>query len=319
MTQAPIKSTLLDWARPLIKEDIINVEDIAATDYSYVLKINTAQTSYYLKKTPPKLYVEANVINILNKECGFKHVPEILAQDDDLHCFFMPACGDLTLRTLFGETLQHNLLDQGIETYTNLQRASADHIQKFLNCGIPDWRVENLPDVYSTLMHDEKRITAWGLTDPEQERLQRSQKLFIKLCDNLDSLNLPAVLNHSDFHPNAMLLDQSSGDINIIDIGEVTIGNPLLPLASCLTNYLDHRWKIRADANAYESIKSATLNHWHLSGDKVMDLVEILGPLNYTLAYRELMELSDYESPKWKTWIKLAFFDYLDQLEQRYL
>ncbi len=314
----PDKDTLINWVKSVLPEPITEVEDIAATAFSYVLKINTSNRSYYLKKTPPKLYIEASVIDILNADCSLENVPQIVAKNNDLYCFLMPSCGDLTLRTLFEDRLQKEHLYKGTQSYVDLQKASSVYIQKFLDIGVPDWRIENLPNIYAAFINDEERLAEWGLNAGEQQRCKYSRELFPKLCAELEGLNLPDVLNHSDFHPNAMLLNQETNEIKIIDLGEVTIGNPLLPLTSCITNYLEHRWKIRADADEYAAIKASILEQWNLRGDDVMDLVEIIGPLNYALAFRELMELCGHNFPKWHKWIKLAFFDYLDNLERRY-
>ena len=116
----------------------------------------------------------------------------------------------------------------------------------FLDIGVPDWRMQNLHNVYRDFIHDEARLSEWNLTDDERRLIDSSEALFVKMCDELEQLNLPDTLNHSDFHPNAMLLDTGTDEINIIDLGEVTIGNPLLPLSSCLTEYLDYRYQVRS-------------------------------------------------------------------------
>jgi hypothetical protein len=310
---------LINWVKTVLPDDITDIQEIAATAYSYVVKITTCTGVYYLKQTPAKLYIEAGVLDILNIECGLKNVPEIIAKNDELHCFLMPACGEQTLRTLFGDTFYKELCYKGVASYVDLQKASTPHFQKFIDIGVPDRRIGNLPNAYADFVNDDERMALWALTPEEEQRCQRSQRLFLKLCEELSALGLPDVLNHSDFHPNAMLLDQHSGDIKIIDLGEVTIGNPLFPLASCLTNYLEHRHKIRADKDEYDSIKMAFLKLWGLSGADVMALVDVVGPLQYAMSFRELMKLSDHNCPKWKSWIKLAFFDYLDNLERRYM
>jgi serine/threonine protein kinase len=313
------KEKLISWAKSVLSDEITGVEDIAATAFSYVLKINASDRSYYLKKTPPKLYIEASILNILNSECGLQNIPKIIARNDNLHCFLMPSCGNLTLRTLFKDKFQKEPFYRGVDSYIELQRASAPYIQKFLDIGVPDWRIENLPNIYAEFISDDERLAAWGLDEKEQERCKSSQDNFSKLCVKLASLDLPYVLNHSDFHPNAMLLDQKSNEIKIIDLGEVTIGNPLLPFASCITNYLEHRYQIRSDKDNYVSIKTFVLKQWGLSGNDAMNLIEIVGPLNYAMTFRELMKLCDHNFPKWHEWIKLAFFDYLNHLEDRYL
>jgi hypothetical protein len=312
------KQQLLIWAQNVLGSEIKNTEEIAATAYSYVCKITSSEGIYYLKKTPPKLYIEVDVIGLLNKACGFKNIPEIIARNDELQCFLMPSCGDQTLRTLFDNQFDKELFYKGVSSYVALQKASSSHTQKFLDIGAPDWRISNLHNVYEEFINDDERLAEWGLNSKDKERIARSLNIFPKLCKDMAALNLPDVLNHSDFHPNAMLLDEKSGEIKIIDLGEVTVGNPLFPLASCITNYLDHRYQIRSDKDQYAEIKTRLMKQWDLRDADVMHLIEIIGPLNYAMTFRELMNLSGYNFPKWRGFIKEAFIDFLDRLENRY-
>lgn len=313
------KQTLVSWAQGQISAEITLVEEIAVTAFSFVLKLHTSEQIYYLKKTPPKLYIEASVVNILNNVCACKNVPLILAHDDALECFLMPSCGDYTLRTLFKEHFMPEPFDKGLSSYLELQTATQSHLNDFLQIGVPDWRTSNLPNVYDVFIKDKERLSEWGLNNSEVERFESSIPLFLKLCDELDELGLPDSLNHSDFHPNAMLLDETTSEIKIIDLGEVTVGNPLLSYASCITHYLDHRWQVRSDAQVYNQLKNTVIRKLDIDKQKGTELIEIVGPLNYCLCFRELMELCDHNFPKWHEIIKVAFFDYLNNLENRYL
>jgi len=313
------QAKLIQWAQSNLSDPITATTKIADTAFSYVLKLDTHDRSYYLKQTPPKLYIEANVIKILRAQCRVDNVPTIIAKNQDLHCFLMPSCGQETLRTLFdSDAFDFGRFHQGLTSYIDLQKASATQINWFLEIGVPDWRDANLTNIYADFINDKKRLNEWQLNKEEQAMCQKSLPAFKRLCTELSALDLPPVLNHSDFHTNAMLLNQRTNTINIIDLGEVTIGNPLLSLATCLTNYLPHHHQITSNSAIYNAIQSEIKNHWHLNNKDINHLITLLGPLHYALAFRQLMQLCDHNFPKWRKWIKIVFLDYLYTLKQQY-
>lgn len=65
-------------------------------------------------------------------------IPEVIAADKNLHCFLMKKSGDETLRTLFDGYLDVTLLIQGLQIYRKIQKATASHVDAFIQMGVPD-------------------------------------------------------------------------------------------------------------------------------------------------------------------------------------
>ena len=116
----------MGWRAAL--DEITNVEVVHETPYSYVAKLQVSEHAYYLKKTPPQLYIEASVIKVLRQRCGVTNVPEIIAKNDDLSCFLMRSCGDMTLRDIFDKNFDDKLFYKGLASYHELQVKASKHI-----------------------------------------------------------------------------------------------------------------------------------------------------------------------------------------------
>src|SRR5579872_2677431 len=122
----------IEWAMKTLKQSVLNTSVIVETHWSIVVKISTSNGSIYLKQTPPDLFIEASVLKRCRETCGITDIPELIAVNNNLHCFLMKECGDATLRILFDGKLNVDLLVQGLEVYKNMQHATAKHIDAFL-------------------------------------------------------------------------------------------------------------------------------------------------------------------------------------------
>src|SRR5690242_16976829 len=107
----------LQWAVQYLvsheESSIVNHQKIAQTSYSVVFKIETTKNIVYLKQTPKELFLEPEMLYFLNKH-GCRNVPELLAENNELHCFIMTSCGDSSLRHLFKGQVDFNKLKIGI-------------------------------------------------------------------------------------------------------------------------------------------------------------------------------------------------------------
>lgn len=65
-------------------------ETIQNTPWSEVTRFETNQGFIFLKKMPPALSLEPNIINILDKKFH-ANVPKIIASNHEYHCFLMQA------------------------------------------------------------------------------------------------------------------------------------------------------------------------------------------------------------------------------------
>lgn len=93
---------------------LVAIEKIVEPAHSIVKKISTSQGVFYLKQTPPALFIEPDTIALFQAQ-GCQHIPTVIAKNDQYHCFLTTACGDITLRALFlKDHIDMDLLGKGI-------------------------------------------------------------------------------------------------------------------------------------------------------------------------------------------------------------
>lgn len=254
----------LQWAIQYLasykKIEIVNHEIVAETAYSVVYKIETTQNIIYLKQTPEALFLEPKTLAFLHQQ-GCKNVPELIAENNELHCFLMSSCGDVSLRHLFNSQVDLKKINQGVFNFTSIQRLLENNVQQLITLGTPDWRLDKLPSLYYQLIQQDNLLIEDGLTVEELDRLHQLYSTCIKLCDALSQYNIPETINHCDFHENNMLLDRKTGDISIIDWGETVISHPFFSLNGCLWNITYFNTIKQADPE-YNTIQSQCIEAW---------------------------------------------------------
>ena len=105
-------------------------EIVVQAPWSVVTRISTSTEDIYLKQTPPLLFLEPRIIQLLNQMQA--SVPIVIGSNDDLCCFLMKDAG-LTLRSYLKSTFKPELLGQAISQFTAMQRATENHLDSFLN------------------------------------------------------------------------------------------------------------------------------------------------------------------------------------------
>src|SRR6202021_730260 len=104
----------------------------------------------YLKATPELLSLEASIIHILHDQFHAS-VPEVIAHNTELNCFLMKDAGR-SLREILKKQFDAALLCKAIDQFTSIQLTVADHVNIFLDIGVPDWRLDKLPALYKQLL-----------------------------------------------------------------------------------------------------------------------------------------------------------------------
>lgn len=266
-------SEMMQWADEyLISHDYTLTyppEIIQKMPWSSVTRFSTNKGFVFLKQTPPALSLEPAITKILYDKLH-ANVPFVIAANEALHCFLMKDDGS-PLR----ETLKHHfdadLLCQAIKIYTDIQYASIEHINLFLNIGVPDWRLNKLPILYTQLIKDEKRLIEDGITTDELNTLYQLQPKFKKMCEQLSEYKIPESLDHCDFHDNNILIDSDTNKITIIDLGETVISHPFFSLINCLRNAM-FRYSLITE-KSYCDLKDSCLERW-LCLDNKMSLLD---------------------------------------------
>src|SRR3990167_6190856 len=216
----------INWAENFLQENgykIMNPFQIVQdTPWSSVVKFSTDQCFIYLKTTPPALSIESAVIKILHEQCH-ADVPIIISENQDQHCFLMQDAG-IRLHDFFKqEKFQTELFVQTIQNYTDMQIKTADKITQFLNIGVPDWRLNQLPKLYQALISQESLLLNDGLTKIEIKKLQELRPKLSEIFHRLSQYNIPETFGHGDFHDKNILVNPDTQKTTIIDLGEVVI------------------------------------------------------------------------------------------------
>jgi hypothetical protein len=140
---------IVQWAEEHLSSNGLTVtalpEHVCTTPWSSVTRFITPAGYIYLKQTPPALSLEPVITQILYDRFH-ANVPVVLAANKELRCFLMKDSGN-PLRDLFKSGFQADLLCQSIEKYTFIQHAVIEHINIFLELGVPDWRLTQLPSL----------------------------------------------------------------------------------------------------------------------------------------------------------------------------
>lgn len=256
-------SEMMQWADEYFSSHAYVIikpsELIQKTPWSSVTRFSTDKGFIFLKQTPPALSLEPAVTKILYNQLH-ANVPIVIAFNESLHCFLMKDAGN-PLRETLKLHFDGNLLCQAIKTYTEIQYASSEHINLFLDLGVPDWRLDKLPTLYGAFIKEEKCLIDDGLTTEELNTLQKLQPKFKHLCVQLSEYNIPETLDHCDFHDNNILISSDKNKITIIDLGETVISHPFFSLINCLRNAM-FRYLLNKMDQPYIDIKQACLERW---------------------------------------------------------
>lgn len=292
------KQAILTWAREILKEKqhilIDKEETVQENPWSTVIRLSTQTGDIYLKKTPPSLYIEVNILKTLFEQCR-ACVPQVIASNENLTCFIMNSCGDNTLRNLFNGNLNAEILMKGIEVYKNLQKKCLPHVKHFLKIGVPNWSLEQYPNLYRALLKEELLLLSEGITPQEIEQLNGCYHEFCKLCEALENYKIPNTLCHSDFHDNNIILNLKTERVSIIDVGETAIEHPWFSLAACLGN-IENRYQLKKTDSLYLKIKNELFTGWvknNAESEAIFAIADKLLMFHLILAHIRLIKGTD--------------------------
>lgn len=293
----------ITWAQDYLKSnkdvEIITIEKIVETSYSKVYKLEANNEIFFLKNTPETLFKEVETLNLLNRfRC--KNIPKIISSNKYLNSFLVISCGEMTIRDLTNIDIKFKLLSQGILNYTNIQRFLENHISELVSINLPDWRLQNFSRLYQNLIEQKTFLLDDGISKLELSQLENLQDRVEYYCKKLSSYNLPETINHCDFQDRNMILDNKTGNVNIIDWGESVIAHPFFSLNGCLWN-LGYFYNIKPSHEIYKKIQKECISTWIIDYDE-KNLMEafniayklhgVFAALSYEYLYKSTEKLS---------------------------
>lgn len=290
----------IHWAIKTLKNHGYHVQQpaelVQSTPWSEVCRFTTDQGLVYLKMTPSALWLEANIITLLHKQFHAK-VPQIIATNEEAHCFLMVDAG-IRLYDFFKQSFQSELLIQAMQDYTATQILTANHVDLFLRIGVPDWRLAQLPTLYRQLIAQDNLLLDDGLTQEELKKLKALEPELLSICEQLSRYAIPETLSHCDFHDKNILVNTQTNQTTIIDLGEVAITHPFFSFLNCV-----HRAKenFALTDPKYQHLIEACFKHWlplesstHLF--EILSIIQQCWSIHSVLGEYRLMNSVDRES-----------------------
>lgn len=234
-------------------------ETVQDTPWSYVIRFATAAGFVYLKHTPKLLALEAAITRLLHDSFRAA-VPDIIADNTQLQCFLMKDAGK-PLRVVLKQKFDAALLAKAIDQFTSMQLIVVDHVHRFLDIGVPDWRLHQLAQLFQQLLGQEEILIADGLSKIEIEALILLLPKVVDLCQRLSGYIIQQTLVQCDFHDNNILIDTLSRNITFIDLGEIVISHPFFSLIGCLRQAQYHH-ALCDEQNTYRQLLEAGFKHY---------------------------------------------------------
>jgi hypothetical protein len=270
MTIEPSNKKIIQWGRNYLSSHGYTLksnlpEDVQNTPWSYVVRFATSDGYVYLKHTPELIALEASIIQILHDQFHI-FVPEVIAHNSELNCFLMKDAGQ-SLRKILKQQFDASLFCKAIEQFTSMQIAVADHVKVFLDIGVPDWRLEKLPDLYIKLLAQKEVLIADGLSEKEIGELEKLLPKVSNLCQKLSDYAIKPSIVQPDFNDNNTLISDITQKITIIDLGEIAISHPFFSLINCLQQAKKHH-ALTDEDDRYLQLMDACLKNFMIFESK---------------------------------------------------
>ena len=253
----------LKWAIDYLTSQGFTLQDspeiVVQAPWSIVTRMSTSTEDFYLKQTPPLLFLEPRIMHLL-RDGMQESVPIVIGSNDDLCCFLMKD-GGLTLRNHLKSNYQPELLCQAISQFTAMQRAKENHLNSFFDLGVPDWRLNQFPDLYRQLISQTEFLKAEGLKNQELKKLHDLIPTVSKQCEKISRYQLQATLVQPDFNTNNILLNPNTQKMTCIDLGEIVITHPFFSLHNFIIQATRHHG-VKEGSPTHDQLLQACWENW---------------------------------------------------------
>ncbi|WP_242604257.1 aminoglycoside phosphotransferase family protein [Legionella beliardensis] len=240
-------------------------EIIQETPWSNVICLTTSHGDVYLKQPAKLLANEASIIELLANQCKAS-VPNIIANNSDLHCFLMEDAG-LTLRNYINEECKTELLCKAIKHFTAFQRSTEDNIKSLFRLNVPDWRLKQIPHLYRKIINDKKFLKADGMEDKELDKLNYLSPLITEQVYELSQYGICEAVVQPDFNTNNILINPETQQFTMIDVGELAISHPFFSLHNFLYQATIHH-SVKEQDYVWNEMLNACIESWLNLGPK---------------------------------------------------
>ncbi|HEX6129236.1 MAG TPA: phosphotransferase [Candidatus Limnocylindria bacterium] len=264
------------------------IEQPHAFWWSTALLVPTDAGVAWFKATQPEMAFEARLTPILADEWPDRTV-EMLATDPGRGWTLSRDAGTKLRDLGDGRVVEH--WEVLLPRYAEMQVALASRAGELLALGVPDMRLDTLPDQLATLLDEPELLmtdAGGGVDSGRREALVEGLPAFARECRRLAESGVPETLQHDDLNDGNAFLRGT--DHVIFDWGDACISHPFHSLVVVLRS-LAYRNAWRPGGPEVSRLLDAYLEPWtgHGSRDELLeaaDLARRTGTVQRSLAWR---------------------------------
>lgn len=200
-------------------------------------------------------------------------VSTVIASDDERHWLLLGDAG----RTFDVLGSSPELWLRLLPTYAELQRGESAYADEHVRHGVPDLRVERLPERFEELL-----ARGLPLDETEPARLRAFAARFDELCAELASRGVPASVQHDDLHEWNAYVD-AAGGFRVLDWGDACISHPFASLVVTFSS-LEQDGLPPGDP-WFGRLRDAYLEPWGGGHVETFELAQIVGAFARAIAW----------------------------------
>ena len=224
------------------------IEQPYVRPWSTVLRVPTRRGDLWFKACGPALAHEPATIEILARRRP-NSLPRLLAVDR-VRGWMLQADGGVRLRDL-GEPARW--IDV-LALYADLQAEAVRDADALLAAGVPDRRLDRLPELYEGLLRSQDRIAG-----DELRRLVDLGPTVSQLCEELAGIGVPETVQHDDLHSGNVFVQE--GGYLFFDWGDACVAHPFFSLHVAM-RVLAYELGVDAASNELTRFRDAYLEPW---------------------------------------------------------
>lgn len=183
--------------------------------------------------------------------------------------------------------------------YAELQRGEAAYSPVHLAHGVPDLRLEVLPERYEDLLRGDL-----PLDREEHAELRAFAPRFGALCDELNSHAVPQTVQHDDLRAaNVYLCGER---LRVLDWGDASISHPFASLLATF-RFLEEDTKLQESDLWFARLRDAYLEPWGPGLAPTFGLAMRVAAFAHPCAWaRQLEQLGAQDRPKFDPWFAIV-------------